>query len=69
METDHQAKIRRANLFRWLTDKSLTKSDLARRLGKTRGYITNLQTRHFGERAARSIEEALFLPRGFLDLA
>lgn len=44
-------------------------ADLARRIGSGRAYASLLfrEDRHFGEKAARSIESSLHMPEGYLD--
>lgn len=60
---------RRTNLQAWMDKNNLSGSDLARRLGVQRAYTSLLfnPDRSFGEKAARSIEDKLVLPVGYLD--
>lgn len=61
-----EAAIRRANL----RSLKLTPAELVRRGGRSNSYWRDLMvltTKSFGERAARSIEQDLELPRGWLD--
>lgn len=63
------ADCRRANLQTWMDERSLSQTAVATRLMVGRAYVSLLlQTdRAFGEKSARSIEEKLRMPRGFLD--
>lgn len=63
------AKARRINLKRWMKDNEVKGIELARRLGVGPAYVSLLfrPDRYFGEKAARSIEDKLNLPCGYLD--
>ena len=63
------ANLRRENLKNWLDDREIRQTDLANRLGRSRSYISLLFSpdRHFGEKAARFIEQTLHMPDGELD--
>ena len=63
------ANIRRAQLRKWMDERGLNNTDLAARIGSGRAYVSLLfnPDRHFGEKAARSIEKKLFMPTGHLD--
>lgn len=71
MDKNMAAQIRRNNLRRWMETRQppLSLADLARRIGSGRAYASLLfrEDRHFGEKAARSIESSLHLPEGYLD--
>lgn len=69
MSDNQLANIRRAQLRAWMDEKRLNNTDLATRLGTGRAYVSGLfnTERHFGEKAARSIEQKLFMPAGYLD--
>lgn len=61
---------RAARLHSWLdTHTEMNQSDLAKRLGRSRSYISGLLTgnKPFGELVAREIEGALRLQSGYLD--
>ncbi len=63
-------QIRRSNLKRFLAEKNMSQTDLAKKLSVQRAYISSLlRTRTFGEKAARSIEQTLGMPTGYLDLS
>lgn len=63
------AAIRRRRLREWLDEHGVSNTELAKRLEVGRAYVSTLFTpsRHFGEKAARSIEAKLRLPAGYLD--
>ncbi|MDO9252586.1 MAG: XRE family transcriptional regulator [Hydrogenophaga sp.] len=69
MDKKNPAQQRRENLKRWMDSRTVSSSDLARRIGSGRAYVSLLfrEDRHFGEKAARSIEASLGLPDGWLD--
>ena len=69
-ETRKLADIRRENLAAWMEKNQVNGSDLASRLGVGRAYTSLIMSpsRFFGERAARSMEEKLHMPKGALDL-
>jgi phage repressor protein C with HTH and peptisase S24 domain len=52
-----------------MEQKHLNGTTLAKRLETSRAYVSGLfsQDRHFGEKAARNIEQKLFMPAGYLD--
>jgi transcriptional regulator with XRE-family HTH domain len=64
------ALIRRAALRKVMQDRGLSLRDLQDRVGSTYSYWRDLlrdDKKPFGEKAARRIEAALDLPRGYLD--
>lgn len=63
------AATRRRRLREWLDESGISNTELAQKLGTGRAYVSTLFTpsRHFGEKAARSIEEKLRLPSMYLD--
>lgn len=71
------ASRRRTRLQAWMDQYQVTRTELAKRLGVGRAYISLLliergedekqKTRFFGEKSARSIEVNLGLPAGYLD--
>lgn len=63
------ADIRRKQLRQWMDERELNNSDLSSKIGSGRAYISLLfkPERHFGEKAARSIEKKLCMPTGYLD--
>lgn len=63
------AESRRRNLLAWMASQAMTKTDLAGKLGVGRAYVSLLfqPEKHFGERAARSMETKLHMPAGYLD--
>lgn len=61
------AEIRRKNLASWMEQSGMNQSEIARKLEVGRAYLSLLQRRHFGEKSARSIEQKLRLPVGYLD--
>jgi phage repressor protein C with HTH and peptisase S24 domain len=69
IEKNELAVLRRANLQAWMDEKTVSRTDLAAKLGVGRAYISNLfnPERFFGEKSARSMEEKLYLPKGYLD--
>lgn len=69
-ESNKLAEIRRFNLREYMSAKTISNTDLAAKLGVGRAYVSNLfnPERFFGEKAARSIEEKLYLPNMFLDM-
>lgn len=71
MDKNALAQTRRDNLRRWMETRQppVSMADLARRIGSGRAYVSLLfrEDRHFGEKAARSIEIKLHLPKGYLD--
>ena len=69
MSDNQQANIRRKQLRQWMQERGMNGTDLATRLGTGRAYVSLLfkPDRHFGEKAARSIEQKLFMPTGYLD--
>lgn len=69
-ESNKLADIRRSNLRRWMQLKEITNTDLAGKLGVGRAYVSTLfnPERFFGEKAARSIEQKLYLPSMYLDV-
>lgn len=60
---------RRERLLEWMRLKGLSQADVMRRLDVSRSYISLLLSagKPFGEKAARTIERALFIPNGYLD--
>lgn len=60
---------RRKRLQQWMDAKNVTQTDIATRTGKTRSYISLLLSagKSFGEKTARQIETALFMPKNYLD--
>jgi hypothetical protein len=69
MSDNQQANTRRKQLRQWMQERGMNGTDLATRLGTGRAYVSLLfkPDRHFGEKAARSIEQKLFMPTGYLD--
>jgi phage repressor protein C with HTH and peptisase S24 domain len=69
MNDNQMANIRRTRLRDWMDAKHVNGTSLAQRLGTTRAYVSGLfnTEKHFGEKAARSIEKKLVLPTGYLD--
>ena len=67
--SNNLAEIRRSQLRKWMRERDMNNTDLANRLSVGRAYISLLfkPERHFGEKAARSIEQKLFMPKGYLD--
>jgi hypothetical protein len=66
------ATIRRTNLRRLFAVRRWGAADLVKAAGKTYSYWNDLlksDKKSFGEKAARSLESALGLPRGWLDQA
>jgi hypothetical protein len=64
------SSVRRENFSRLITRRfDGSQANIAKALGLSSGRITQLldNSNPFGERAARSIEEKLALPRGWLD--
>lgn len=71
------AAHRRARLLQWMDKYQINRTELAKRLQVGRAYISlllierhegdNQKTRHFGEKAARSIEQSLGMAPGYLD--
>lgn len=68
METDEVVEARRRNLRNWMRDHDLNQTELAKKLDVGRAYVSLLQRRYFGEKTARSIEQKLRMPSGFLDM-
>ena len=68
METTNR-KQRQENLNYLLESHNMTRSDLAKRLETSKGYVSNLFSveRSFGEKAARTIERKMGMPTGYLD--
>lgn len=68
-ESSELVPQRRANLLRWMEEHSVSRTDLAAKLGVGRAYISLLfkPDKYFGEKAARSMEKKLYLPTGYLD--
>jgi len=71
------AAHRRMRLLHWMETYQVNRTELAKRLEVGRAYISlllierpegdNQKTRHFGEKAARSIEQSLGMTPGYLD--
>ena len=61
--------IRRQRLAEWMSNKDMSRTDLAKVLGVGRAYTSLLfnPERSFGAVAARTIERALFMPTHYLD--
>jgi hypothetical protein len=69
-ETKLLAQKRRKNLSAWMERNHVNLTELARRLQVGVAYTSLLlreEGRSFGEKAARSIEQKLHIPAGFLD--
>jgi phage repressor protein C with HTH and peptisase S24 domain len=69
MDDNQMADIRRARLKEWMNQKRLNGTSLAAKLGTSRAYVSGVLNtdKHFGEKAARSIEQKLLMPKGYLD--
>lgn len=68
MENNIQER-RAQRLDEWMRLKGLSQADVTRRTGLSRAYISLLlkKDKPFGEKAARAMEQSLFMPRGYLD--
>lgn len=66
---NQMANNRRTRLRQWMDERGLNNTDLANRIGTGRAYVSGLfnPERHFGEKAARTIESKLVMPTGYLD--
>lgn len=69
MSTKDRAAIRRANLVAWMDKHGKTQTDIAMAADLSRSYVSLLfnPERFFGEKSARSLEECLHMPTGYLD--
>jgi len=68
-ESTTPPEIRRRRLAEWLSEKQMSRTELASKLGVGRAYVSLLFNpgRSFGAVAARSIEKSLFMPMYYLD--
>lgn len=68
-EKNEIAETRRARLLSWMEKNKVSRTDLATKLDVGRAYVSLLfkPDRFFGEKAARSMEEKLYMPKGYLD--
>ena len=62
-------ETRRQNLLKQLAKSKLSRADFARKAGVSRSYLSQVLSEgfRFGEKAARSLEASLRLPKGSLD--
>ena len=69
MSSNQVTNLRRSNLRRWMQERDVENRSLAQRLGKSESTVSLLfkEGRPFGERVARTIEQALYMPQGYLD--
>ncbi len=69
MKSESVDNLRKLNLRRWMDERGLSNKYVAQRLEKSESTVSLLfrADRPFGERAARAVEQALFMPSGYLD--
>ena len=69
MDEKNLAVVRRENLRKWMDQRRMKSGELATAIGSGRAYASLLfrEDRHFGEKAARNIEQKLRMPDGYLD--
>jgi phage repressor protein C with HTH and peptisase S24 domain len=69
MSRDPIEDLRRANLRRWMEERSVTNKSLAQRLEASESTVSLLFKSHrpFSEKTARKIEKTMFMPTGYLD--
>lgn len=68
-DKNNLATLRRSNLASWMEKNQVNQSEIAKKLGLGRAYVSLLfnPERFFGEKIARKIEQGLGLPELYLD--